>query len=89
MTPPTGLGVAESEIVETATNARVKITATADAPLGMLNLAAWSRKAAPRSATPRSVEKLAENSNATKPIQPMAATMIVVEVVRPAARPGR
>ena len=36
LSPPTGLNVAESEVGETGTSAKVKVTAAADAPLGPL-----------------------------------------------------
>ncbi len=89
MTPATGLGVAESEIGEAATHARVKITATADAPLGLLNLGLVAQATRPVGAPAVSRESVDENPKATTPLQPVAAAMIEVEIIRPPARPGR
>jgi hypothetical protein len=88
LAPPTGLGLTETEIGETATNAAVKITAAADAPLGPLTVALIARVPARVGAAAARLAAGAAARKGAAPPQPslpaVAAAMIAIEVVRPA-----
>jgi hypothetical protein len=87
LSAPTGLSVAESEIGETGTSATVKVTAAADAPLGPLTvgLVAQAPGQGGAPATRRGTGAANTRGPAPPPPPAVAATMIAVEVVRPAS----
>ena len=87
LSPPTGLNVAESEVGEIGRSAKVKVTAAADAPLGPLMVGLVAQ--APTQGgggTARQGDGAANRRGAVPAPTPpaVAATMIAVEVVRPA-----
>jgi hypothetical protein len=90
VSPPTGLSVAESEIGVAATSATVRVTASADAPLGplMVGLVARARDRAgavgSRPSAGAATKKVAAPPEASSPA--VAAALIAIEVVRPASR---
>jgi hypothetical protein len=88
LSPPTGLSVAELEIGETGTRATVKVTAAADAPVGLLmvGLVAQAPSQGGGPATRRGTGAANTRGPAPPPPPPaVASAMIAVEVVRPAS----
>jgi len=84
LSPPIGLNVAESVIGETDSITSVRITAAADAPLGLLMVGLVAQSPAQGGAGRR--REAASKKNAPPPqslTTAVAAAMIAVEVVRP------
>ena len=86
LSPPTGLSVAESEVGEIGTSAKVKVTAAADAPLGplMVGLVAQAPTRGAGHRPPGRRCREPAGRRAAPPPPAVAAAMIAVEVVRPA-----
>ena len=84
VSPPPGLSVATSPIGQNATSAVVKLTATADAPLGPKMVAIVAHEPARGGAAARRGGGDADEDAASpQPPPPIAATLFAVEVVQP------